>query len=269
LVLVEEPRRLGLAHALNLGYETAIGEIVVKSDCDILLEENAIRAIVSRFVDPRVGGVSGKQLLLKHVRIEDGYRRMFDSKRTLESQFGAVYQFEPFCAFRKSLMVAIDESSVADDAEVAIGILRKGYATVFEPTARFFEDTPRALRKRLAQKQRRAQGHIQLAIQNRDMLFNRKFGFFGMVVFPITFAMIVLNPWLILAMIGFTSVALSLNYGFCGIILIAIGLGATISIYTTGTPPLLAGLLESQLALIIGWLRLTVRGPEHIWAKAH
>jgi len=53
--LITEERRMGLAHALNLGYSTAKGEIVVKSDCDIIHEPSSLDNLVANFDDARVG----------------------------------------------------------------------------------------------------------------------------------------------------------------------------------------------------------------------
>lgn len=268
LVLIEELTRMGLAHALNLGYQSATGDIVIKSDCDIMLERDAIRTIVSTFADPRVGAVSGKQLLSNDSKVEGGYRKALDRKRTIESKFGAVFQFDPFCAFRKSLIEKISEKSVADDAEMAIKTRRKGFATLFEQKAIFFESTPRGVVKRLLQKQRRAQGHIIVAIQNRDILFRKEFGLFGMVFFPITFAMLVVNPWLVIAMISSLGIAYLLNLSFLGGLFGTVVIATAALIYLTQRPSLLAGFLESQLALIIGWIHLIIYGREYKWTMS-
>jgi len=268
LVLIEEPTRMGLAHALNLGYGSATGDVVIKSDCDIMLERDAVRTIVSTFSDPRVGAVSGKQLLSNGSKVEGGYRKALDLKRTIESKFGAVFQFDPFCAFRKSLIEKISEKSVADDAEIAIKTRRKGFATLFEQKAIFFESTPRGAIKRLLQKQRRAQGHIIVAIQNRDALFRREFGSFGMVFFPITFAMLVVNPWLLIVMASSVVILYLLNLSVLGGLLGIVVIATAVSVYFTQTPSWLAGFLESQLALIIGWIRLIIYGREYKWTMS-
>jgi cellulose synthase/poly-beta-1,6-N-acetylglucosamine synthase-like glycosyltransferase len=268
LVLLEEASRTGLAHALNLGYRAATGEILIKSDSDVLLDTNSARSLVANFADSRVGGVSGELCLVKRFKIQDGFHNLFYKKRIFDSRFGVAYPLDAFFGFRKSLFESINESSVADDAEIGIGILRKGYATILEPSARFFEETPTNIKKRLAQKQRRAQGQILVALQNRDMLFRRRYGFFGVVLFPMTFAMLIVNPWLIVVLMSSTFLALFLHFGPLGILLFAGLLAATILVYAVGTPQQVAGFIEAQLALIIGWLHLIVGEREYVWAKS-
>jgi len=97
-----------LAHALNTGYRTANENLVVKSDCDTLREKNTISTIVADFADPRGGGVTGKQLLCNDNKTEKAYKGLYDSKRIIDSQFGAAYEFEPFCAFRKAILKTVD-----------------------------------------------------------------------------------------------------------------------------------------------------------------
>jgi len=50
----------GKAYALNCGIEASTGEILVNIDSDVVLEQNAIRNIASRFVsDPELGALTG------------------------------------------------------------------------------------------------------------------------------------------------------------------------------------------------------------------
>src|SRR5690606_1916588 len=61
--LHELPVRGGKAAALNRGLEHARGEVIVFSDASIMLERDALRRIVVPFADPRIGSVSGEDII--------------------------------------------------------------------------------------------------------------------------------------------------------------------------------------------------------------
>lgn len=267
--LIKEPKRRGLATALNLGYATATGDIVVKSDCDILHPPNALRKLVVAFSDSQIGGASGKQVLFNPHSTEKGYRTIVDKIREAQSKLDSAYMFEPFCAFRKGLIEPISEKSVADDGELALKIRRKGFRTVFISDALFYEETPTSTVDRLRQKSRRGQGHIQLALTNWRVLFNSEYGLFGLIVFPTMFLLIVVNPWL-LPLLG-----LGILYFLSGLVGISFLLLTTLVVaflgfsYLTGHPKFLSGFLESQISLLLGGLNLLLRGPSYIWEKTN
>lgn len=265
--LITEDRRRGLASALNLGYSQARGEIVIKSDCDIILQKDSLRCLVSNFADKNVGAVAGKQLLVGQSKHEAGYRSLMDSKRLLENQIDSVYLLEPFVAFRKDLIEPIDEKSVADDAELGVKIRKKGYRVLFDPTACFYEHVPSKTSNRLQMKQRRAQGHIRLMLSNLDVLFNIKYGKYGTLIFPLNFHLIVIAPWILFLISWVFPVFMYAEYGDLGVMAVALLYSLIIVSYASGYPKLFTGFIESQLALVLGGLNLALKGPAYMWTK--
>jgi cellulose synthase/poly-beta-1,6-N-acetylglucosamine synthase-like glycosyltransferase len=79
--ILEEKVRKGLASALNLGYGSAKGDIVIKTDCDMFLEKNSIKEIVKYFSDPQVGAVTGRVIISNECNVEIGYRNVFETLR--------------------------------------------------------------------------------------------------------------------------------------------------------------------------------------------
>jgi len=268
IILFEEEERKGLASALNTGYALASGEIVIKSDCDLLLDRNSVKEIAKYFSDPSIGAVSGAIRVLNQSDLEIGYRTVFERLRLAEANLDSTYLFNPFSAFRKKLIQPIDRKSVADDAELALKIRQSGYRTIYSPTAVTYEVSPTSIRERIRQKSRRAQGHIRLIFQNLKMLLNRKYGKFGLIIFPANFFMIILSPWLILLTLitGFIYL-----YSLLGLLLSSIAalifLTSITIIYLKAKPKTVAGFLDSQLNLLIGFVKLIVTGPEFKWAK--
>jgi cellulose synthase/poly-beta-1,6-N-acetylglucosamine synthase-like glycosyltransferase len=271
--LIKEPKRRGLATALNLGYATAKGKIVVKSDCDILHPPDALKKLIAPFSDLRIGAVSGRQVLYNSShpfsRIEEGYRSLKNNICELHSKLDSTYMFEPFCAFIKELIEPISVNSVADDGEVALNIRKKGFRTVFVRDALFYEKIPSSRIIRLRQKSRRGQGHTQLVLNNWDILFNKKYGYFGLVIFPTMFFLMLVNPWLLLILGITTSYFLYTIMGVLGLLLIMLILSLSGLSYMTGYPMFLSGFIESQISLILSGLVLITSGPSYIWKKTN
>jgi cellulose synthase/poly-beta-1,6-N-acetylglucosamine synthase-like glycosyltransferase len=270
VLIVKEKVRKGLASALNLGYSSARGEIVIKSDCDMLLQKDSIKEIVKYFSDPNVGAVTGATVISNQCEVEKGYRNVFERLRAAESNLDSTYLFNPFCAFRKELIEPIDPRSVADDAELALKIRKKGYKTVYSPGAIAYESSPTSIRDRIEQKSRRAQGHIRLIFQNLGVLFNPGLSKFGLIIFPANFFMMILSPWLILlttvlgllyveVLFGLLFMTLSSAFLVCVVVLV----------YATSKPKIVAGFIDAQINLIIGLFRLIFKGPDFMWSKEH
>lgn len=268
IVIFEEKERKGLASALNTGYALASGEIVIKADCDILLGKNSVREIVKHFCDPNIGAVSGAIKVSNQASLEMGYRNIFERLRLAEANLDSTYLFNPFSAFRKKLIQPIDVKSVADDAELALEIRKSGYRSIYSPKAVAYEVSPTSVRERIKQKSRRAQGHIRLICQNLEMLLNRKYGKFGLIVFPANFFMMILSPWLILFTLFTGFIYL---YNLTGVLLSSVGallfLALITVVYLKSRPKIVAGFLDSQLNLLIGFVKLIIKGPDFKWTK--
>lgn len=264
--LLEEDRRRGLASALNLAYSRASGEIVIKTDCDMLLENDFITKIVKYFSDPIIGAVSGAVRVLNQLDVEVGYRTVFEKLRLAESNLDSTYIFNGF-AFRRNLVEPIDEKSVADDAELALKIRKKGYRTVYAPDAIFHEVSPASIKTRIQQKSRRAQGHIRLIYQNSDLLFNPKYGKFGLFIFPANFFMIIVSPWLMLITLLSICVWLHTILNILSFPVIFALISGVLIMYTKSSPKIVAGFIDAQINLLVGFLKLITRGPEFSWAS--
>lgn len=132
--LHELPVRGGKAAALNKGLEHARGEVIVFSDASIMLERDALRRIVEPFADPRIGSVSGEDI------IADGggeglYGRYELLLRRLESQVHSIVGASgSFYAQRRELCVPFVEGLAPDFLSV-LNTVERGYRAVSEPAA--------------------------------------------------------------------------------------------------------------------------------------
>lgn len=263
--IVHEEERKGLAYALNLGYSIATGDIVIKSDCDILLKDDSIINIVSFFGHPEVGCVSGTGIADNS--LERNYRNVQLKLRIAESNLNSTYLFDTFCCFRRNLIEPINNDSIADDAELALKIIRKGLKALMNPRAQFYETCASTFKERRKQRDRRAEGHVKLLFENMDIILNPKYGSFGLLVFPSIFFMMIISPWLVLSTLLLSLLVLFSLLGKFGLFSIFIFL---IFIYLSYKLPILCNLgifLDSQLSLIISQLRICSRRRSYIWDK--
>ncbi len=68
--LVRQPQRMGKTAAEELAAAQVRGDIVVNTDASIRIAPNAIRPLVARFRDPRVGVASGRDVSISHAAQE-------------------------------------------------------------------------------------------------------------------------------------------------------------------------------------------------------
>ena len=73
---------------------------------------------------------------------------------------------------------------MADDMNVALRLRQSGYRAVVDGEASFSEARSASFRELDAAKSRRAVGGIQELMRFRRMVFNRRYGLFGMLILP-------------------------------------------------------------------------------------
>lgn len=131
---VDLPERKGKANALNIGLEQAHGDIVVFSDASIMLEPNAMWAIVQPFADGQIGCVSGED------RIRGGggeglYGKYELYLRNRESQIGSIVGASgSFYAQRKKLVRPFRDGFAPDFLSV-LNTVEQGFRATSEPRA--------------------------------------------------------------------------------------------------------------------------------------
>lgn len=198
LILIKESKRRGLAVALNEAYAAATHDIVIKTDCDSLLDPSCLKEAVSHFSDRSVGAVTGTNMeVIGGSKVESGYRNVQSYIQLLESHLDSTFIFHgPFSAFRKKCIVPVTEDSLADDTELALNIRRQNFKVLFDPNIKFKEAAHSAFWKRRLQKDRRAVGLVKVLLQNKDLL--GKSGLYGSFILPFNWWFLILSPWFVL-----------------------------------------------------------------------
>ncbi|MCP4677567.1 MAG: glycosyltransferase family 2 protein [Deltaproteobacteria bacterium] len=138
LVALEKPS--GKPTALNRALEVAEGEIVVFCDARQIIDKDALKILVSCFSDPQIGAVSGEL----HIKGQKGpglYWKYEKSIRAAEGRLDSVPGATgALFAIRRKLFRPIPPESLLDDVYTPMQIVLSGYRTLFEPSAKVWDD---------------------------------------------------------------------------------------------------------------------------------
>jgi glycosyltransferase involved in cell wall biosynthesis len=132
--LIDLPSRQGKAAALNAGLEHARHDILVFSDASIELMPDALERIAAPFADPRIGCVSGEDLI-REAGGEAWYGRYELLLRRLESRVHSIVGASgSFYAQRRSLCPPFTPGMAPDFLSV-LRTVEQGFRAVSEPAA--------------------------------------------------------------------------------------------------------------------------------------
>lgn len=158
--LVRFPQNQGKRAGLMKGFELAGGEVIVTIDSDSVISRDTLLAIVSPFLDRRVGAVAGKVLVhnadegLIPKMLEVAYVLSFDFLRAVESQYRNVYCCPgALAAYRTSVVRMVQERwfyqsflgsrcTYGEDRALTNYILGEGYDALYQNTALVFTVVP-------------------------------------------------------------------------------------------------------------------------------
>ncbi len=188
--LIEQSERKGKASAINYGMKHTSGDIIMITDSNAMMNQQAIKKIARHFSNEKVGGVCGRFEArdIRDTSIGAGgsiYWKIEKFLRKHESDIdSAIHMSGEITAFRKGVIKKVDESSLSEDFDIAIRIRRAGYRIIYEPEAIAYEPAPENVKDLLTQKKRITIGTWQELIKHKQVLFNPKYGWYGLVILP-------------------------------------------------------------------------------------
>lgn len=163
---VADPQR-GKPTALNAGLKAAQGDIVVLSDGDVFVAEDALVPLLAPFQDPETGAVSGHPFSVSprdtmlgywsYLLTEGIHQIRLNRDRAGDFLVCSGY----FFAFRRALINHVPEDALAEDAVISHLIAQQGYRIRYAPDAHVFVKFPATYRDWLRQKVRSAGGYAQ------------------------------------------------------------------------------------------------------------
>ena len=166
----------GKAAALNAGLKIATGEIVLCFDADYLPHPHIVERLVKKFVDPSVGAVQGRPVVLNEpqnivtrlIALEriGGYRVDQEARDAL----GLVPQFGGTVGgFRRSILAGFggfDESMLTEDTDLTFQIYLAGYKIRYAGDAECYEEAVDTWKAYWWQRHRWAKGHMQVCFKH-------------------------------------------------------------------------------------------------------
>jgi len=264
--LIKQHERIGMAKTLNEALKKSGGEIFVKTDCDSLTKSrDALKELIADFGDKNIGAVSGVCI---NKGLEGYFRSFLTRLQIAESNLDStiIAHATSLLAYRKVAVVDVDPNSLNDDAEEFVLIRKKGYRTVIDAQVVSEEELPETFRKRRLQKDRRAAGTIKVLLQNLSILFNPKFGLYGLVVFPIDIFLLVISPILLFVasiLMGYIMFTISPIILVPYLFLIF----SPFVFYTIKKVNWLVALVDLQLSGLMGTLRLLFKRDSPKWER--
>jgi peptidoglycan-N-acetylglucosamine deacetylase len=191
VVILTKPN-FGKAEALNYGLQhLREEEIFVGIDADTVIAPDAITRMVPHFLNPKVGAVAGNAKVgnrvnlwtrwqaLEYITSQNFERRALNTLGAVSVVPGALG------AWRTSAVLeagGYHTDTVAEDADLTMALLRRGYRVEYEDLALAFTEAPVNARGLMRQRFRWSFGILQAVWKHRGV-FARK-GVLGFVALP-------------------------------------------------------------------------------------
>jgi cellulose synthase/poly-beta-1,6-N-acetylglucosamine synthase-like glycosyltransferase len=201
--LVKFSKRMGYSPCMFAGVKKSRGDVLVLSDAGSFHDGDTISNLVRHFSDPTIGAVTGKDVIL-NVDEDVGssealYQRIYNFVRAAETNMDSTFYFKgEASAVRKELISDLEGCGATFDTATALFVRKKGYKTIFDAEAKFYEYAPKVRNERVKQKTIRAANWIKILLKFKSMAFNHRYGRFGMFTLPANFGMLIVAPVLIL-----------------------------------------------------------------------
>ncbi len=190
-VLILTKLNSGKAEALNFGLQFVEDEIFVGIDADTVIAPNAVSRLIPHFLNPKVGAVAGNAKVgnrvnlwtrwqaLEYITSQNFERRALNTLGAVSVVPGAIG------AWRVSAVRAeggYHTDTVAEDADLTMALLRRGYRVEYEDLALAYTEAPINANGLMRQRFRWSFGILQ-AVWKHRAVFARK-GALGWVALP-------------------------------------------------------------------------------------
>ena len=160
--------RNGKMAAIKRAIPYVNGEIIVFSDANTMLNQQAIKELVKHYQNNKVGAVAGEKRILVETLADassagEGFYWKYESKLKawdyeLYSNVGAAGEL---FSIRTALYQPVEVDTIIDDHMIAMRIAEKGYLIAYEPNAYASETASADTKEELKRKIRIAAGGIQ------------------------------------------------------------------------------------------------------------
>jgi cellulose synthase/poly-beta-1,6-N-acetylglucosamine synthase-like glycosyltransferase/spore germination protein YaaH/peptidoglycan/xylan/chitin deacetylase (PgdA/CDA1 family) len=201
-VLILGKPNSGKAEALNYGIEHIDdAELFVGIDADTIIAPDAIARLVPHFINPKVGAIAGNAKVgnrvnlwtrwqaLEYITSQNFERRALDVLGAVSVVPGAIGAWR-VSAVREAGGYHVD--TVAEDADLTMALLRRGYRVEYEDMALAYTEAPTNANALMRQRFRWSFGILQAVFKHRGVVARK--GALGWVALPNIFIFQILLP---------------------------------------------------------------------------
>jgi poly-beta-1,6-N-acetyl-D-glucosamine synthase len=183
IILLHQAQRNGKGVAMNRAMLAVQEPVVIFSDANTALNENAVREIVKFYMDPKVGAVAGEKKILQTLNSKaasagEGLYWRYES--FLKKQDAALYSVVgaagDLFSVRKELYQPIERGVIIEDFVLSLGIAKKGYVVKYTPAAFAVETASASIAEERKRKIRIAAGGFQSMLMLLDLLNIFRYG---------------------------------------------------------------------------------------------
>jgi cellulose synthase/poly-beta-1,6-N-acetylglucosamine synthase-like glycosyltransferase len=262
--IVQQGARKGFNKAVIEGFASTAGDIICITGAETEYDPEALRIMVDKLIDPRIGAVTGKQKI-KNVeegyspKLEVAYRSLYDFLREAESSIDSLFDIKgEISAARRGLLAKLVEKPNLSqkgciDCCISFQARMDGYKAVYAPEATYSELSPKTVKESFKQQTRRAATLMENMFAFKDMILNKKYGAFGMLIMPAHLLMLNVLPFLLL--IGSAGLVLTVAFAPSNYVVFAF---VSIILLATALSRQLQAFIKTQLVLIVATLKLLI-----------
>lgn len=182
----------GKGTCLNIGMSIAKGDFFVCLDADSIVSKDALKKILPHFTHDDIAVVLP---LLKVDKPKNLWQRMQWLEyivnmfyKSLMSRLDCVHVAPgPFSVYRTNILKKVrgfDEHNLTEDLEISLRLQSRNYRIIQLMDAEVFTIAPKTFRELYKQRNRWYKGSVINAFKYRRMMFNRKYGDFGIIQMP-------------------------------------------------------------------------------------
>lgn len=140
LRLLDFQQRRGKTSVVNDALASCNTPLVCLCDANVMFRPDALKVMVDRFHDPKVGAVTGDVQLASHESdFGNGESLYYFYERALqkgESLIGSVMGVDGgMYVIRRELFEILESNTILDDFSVSMKVIRKGFRIIYEPLA--------------------------------------------------------------------------------------------------------------------------------------
>ncbi len=176
IIHMHSPERKGKMAAVHRAIDAVDTEIIVFTDANTFLNNDAIFNICRHYSNPKVGAVAGEKRVLiteaSDATAGEGFYWKYESKlKVWDSElYSVVGAAGELFSVRTNLYEHVPPTAIIDDFMISMLIAKKGYRIIYEPDAYAMETALEDVKEELKRKIRIAAGGLQSIIWLKSLL---------------------------------------------------------------------------------------------------